>query len=90
VPDFSETLIVRGIQIGEAAGSRAGNAPVARPVPPAPLSASGCRAWSSAKERWPTGAARKKAIVAVARQLAVELWGICTGRLSAEALELII
>ena len=37
-----------------------------------------------------TGAARKKAIVAVARQLAVDLWRVRTGRLSAEALGLII
>src|SRR5216683_6404497 len=36
-----------------------------------------------------TGAARKKAIVAVARQLAVDLWRIKTGRLSAEELGLI-
>jgi transposase len=36
-----------------------------------------------------TGAARKKAIVAVARQLAVDLWRIRTGRLSAETLGLI-
>jgi transposase len=36
-----------------------------------------------------TGAARKKAIVAVARQLAVDLWRVRTGRLSAEALGLI-
>jgi transposase len=35
-----------------------------------------------------TGAARKKAIVAVARQLAVDLWRIRTGRLSAEQLGL--
>lgn len=35
-----------------------------------------------------TGAARKKAIVAVARQLAVDLWRIHTGRLSAESLGL--
>ena len=35
-----------------------------------------------------TGAARKKAIVAVARQLAIDLWRIRTGRLSAEALGL--
>ena len=35
-----------------------------------------------------TGAARKKAIVAVARQLAVDLWRIRTGRLSAEKLGL--
>jgi len=36
-----------------------------------------------------TGAARKKAIVAVARQLAVDLWRIHTGRVSAEQLGLI-
>jgi transposase len=36
-----------------------------------------------------TGAARKKAIVAVARQLAVDLWRIRTGRLSAKKLGLI-
>jgi transposase len=36
-----------------------------------------------------TGAARKKAIVAVARQPAVDLWRIRTGRLSAETLGLI-
>jgi transposase len=35
-----------------------------------------------------TGAARKKAIVAVARQLAVDLWRIKTGRLRAEQLGL--
>jgi transposase len=35
-----------------------------------------------------TGAARKKAIVALARQLAVDLWRVRTGRLSAEALGL--
>lgn len=35
-----------------------------------------------------TGAARKKAIVAVARQLAVDLWRIRTGRLRAEQLGL--
>ena len=35
-----------------------------------------------------TGAARKKAIVAVARQLAVDLWRIKTGRLRAESLGL--
>jgi transposase len=35
-----------------------------------------------------TGAARKKAIVALARQLAVDLWRIRTGRLSPEALGL--
>jgi transposase len=35
-----------------------------------------------------TGAARKKAIVAVARQLAVDLWRIRTGRVSAETLGL--
>jgi len=36
-----------------------------------------------------TGAARKKAIVAVARQLAVDLWRIRTGRLNGEKLGLI-
>ncbi|MDQ6740522.1 MAG: IS110 family transposase [Actinomycetota bacterium] len=36
-----------------------------------------------------TGAARKKAIVAVARQLAVDLWRIRTGRISPEVLGLI-
>jgi len=36
-----------------------------------------------------TGAARKKAIVAVARQLAVDLWRIRTGRVSAQELGLI-
>ena len=36
------------------------------------------------------GAARKKAIVAVARQLAVDLWRIKTGRLTAEQLGLTI
>jgi len=36
-----------------------------------------------------TGAARKKAIVAVARQLAVDLWRIRTGRVSAQKLGLI-
>jgi transposase len=36
-----------------------------------------------------TGAARKKAIVAVARQLAVDLWRIRTGRVSAETLGLL-
>jgi transposase len=37
-----------------------------------------------------TGAARKKAIVAVARQLAVDLWRLNTGRLTAEELGLTI
>jgi transposase len=36
-----------------------------------------------------TGAARKKAIVAVARQLAVDLWRVRTGRVSAETLGLV-
>jgi hypothetical protein len=36
------------------------------------------------------GAARKKAIVAVVRQLAVDLWRIKTGRLKAEQLGLSI
>ena len=35
-----------------------------------------------------TGATRKKAIVAVARQLAIDLWRIRTGRLSAQQLGL--
>jgi len=35
-----------------------------------------------------TSAARKKAIVAVARQLAVDLWRVRTGRLTAEQLGL--
>jgi transposase len=39
-----------------------------------------------AKGALATGAARKKAIVAVARQLAVDLWRIRTGRVQAEAL----
>jgi transposase len=42
-----------------------------------------------AKGALSTGAARKKAIVAVARQLAVDLWRIKTGRLRAEDLGLI-
>src|SRR5713101_6083341 len=42
-----------------------------------------------AKGALATGAARKKAIVAVARQLAVDLWRIKTDRLSAEMLGLI-
>ena len=37
-----------------------------------------------------TGAARKKAIVDVARQLAVDLWRIRTGRIRAEQLGLTI
>ena len=41
-----------------------------------------------AKGALATGAARKKAIVAVARQLAVDLWRIRTGRLSAKTLGL--
>jgi transposase len=41
-----------------------------------------------AKGALATGAARKKAIVAVARQLAVDLWRIRTGQLSAEMLGL--
>jgi transposase len=40
------------------------------------------------KGRLTTGAARKKAIVDLARQLAVDLWRIRTGRLSAEQLGL--
>jgi transposase len=42
-----------------------------------------------AKGALATGAARKKAIVAVARRLAVDLWRIRTGRLRAEELGLI-
>jgi transposase len=42
-----------------------------------------------AKGSLATGAVRKKAIVAVARQLAVDLWRIKTGRLSPEELGLI-
>jgi transposase len=42
-----------------------------------------------AKGALATGAARKKAIVAVARQLAVDLWRIKTGRLRSEELGLI-
>ena len=41
-----------------------------------------------AKGALATGAARKKAIVAVARQLAVDLWRVRTGRLRAEQLGL--
>ena len=41
-----------------------------------------------AKGALATGAARKKAIVAVARQLAVDLWRIRTGRLQAKQLGL--
>ena len=43
-----------------------------------------------AKGALATGAARKKAIVAVARQLAVDLWRIRTGRLQPEQVGLII
>jgi transposase len=42
-----------------------------------------------AKGALATGAARKKAIVAVARQLAVDLWRIRTGRLTPQAIGLI-
>ncbi len=42
-----------------------------------------------AKGALATGAARKKAIVAVARQLAVDLWRLRTGQLTPEALGLI-
>src|SRR5438034_6091799 len=49
------------------------------------------RKWRAilAKGALATGAARKKAIVAVARQLAIDLWRIKTGRLRAEELGLI-
>jgi transposase len=43
-----------------------------------------------AKGALATGAARKKAIVAVARQLAVDLWRIRTGRVKADQLGLTI
>ena len=43
-----------------------------------------------AKGALATGAARKKAIVAVARQLAVDLWRVRTGRCKAQALGLVI
>ena len=43
-----------------------------------------------AKGALATGAARKKAIVAVARQLAIDLWRIRTGRCKAPALGLVI
>src|SRR5438034_2968949 len=43
-----------------------------------------------AKGALATGAARKKAIVAVARQLAVDLWRIRTGRCKPQALGLVI
>jgi hypothetical protein len=42
-----------------------------------------------AKGALATGAARKKAIVVVARQLTVDLWRIKTGRLNAATLGLI-
>jgi transposase len=48
------------------------------------------RKWNarSRKGQLTTGAARKKAIVALARQLAIDLWRIRTGRLTPEALGL--
>ena len=50
----------------------------------------GVRKWKERLERGTlsTGAARKKAIVALARQLAVDLWRIRTGRLSPKQLGL--
>jgi transposase len=50
------------------------------------------RKWRAilAKGALATGAARKKAIVAVARQLAVDLWRVRTGRCNAQALGLVI
>jgi transposase len=50
------------------------------------------RKWRAilAKGALATGAARKKAIVAVARQLAVDLWRVRTGRCKAQALGLVI
>ena len=51
---------------------------------------SGKRKWRQtlAQGALATKAARKKAIVAVARQLAVDLWRIRTGRVEAKALGL--
>jgi transposase len=48
------------------------------------------RKWKQLLERGAltTGAARKKAIVAMARQLAVDLWRVRTGRLNPEQLGL--
>ena len=48
------------------------------------------RKWRAilAKGALATGAARKKAIVALARQLAVDLWRIRTGQLTPEQLGL--
>src|SRR5437762_1914980 len=43
-----------------------------------------------AKGALATGAARKKAIVAVARQLAVDVWRIRTGRINTEQLGLTV
>src|SRR5881296_3305342 len=43
-----------------------------------------------AKGALATGAARKKAVVAVARQLAVDLWRVRTGRCKAQALGLVL
>ena len=43
-----------------------------------------------AKGALSTGAARKKAIVAVARQLAVDLWRVRTGRCKPQTLDLVI
>ncbi len=50
------------------------------------------RKWRAilAKGALSTGAARKKAIVAVARQLAVDLWRVRTGRCKPQALGLVI
>jgi transposase len=50
------------------------------------------RKWRAilAKGALATGAARKKAIVAVARQLAVDLWRVRTGRCKPQALGLVI
>ena len=50
------------------------------------------RKWKErlAKGTLTTGAARKKAIVALARQLAIDLWRIHTGRLNPEQLGLTI
>ena len=51
----------------------------------------GVRRWGALLEnRKASAAARKKAIVALARQLAVDLWRIATGRVQAEELGLLL
>ena len=50
----------------------------------------GMRRWRALLEdRKASGAARKKAIVALARQLAVDLWRMATGRVEAQELGLV-